>query len=337
LRLGLSLGGYYTNVKNYVDCAARAESQGLDSLWVPDSQMIHRDVYECMALCAAKTERIRLGTGVTNPVTRDVTVSACAINTLNEISNGRALFGLGTGDSSVRRIGVPPMSTSKLTSYVKTLRDLCDGKAILLPNGENVSMRWSHRKVSIYLAATGEKMLELAGKIGDGVIINVGTGDAALKQALENLRNGQNSRTLSRDPVISDLSFVCLAENRNDAIRAAKPYVLWYYRNARRLFEINSISLARLDSEFEQIDQKYVAQDHIHTDDWTAALSESSSISDEMVDKFVIAGTPEDCVRKLKQKETFGVELFIARHTGDETDWQDFFASYCENVLPNLR
>ena len=336
LHLALSLGGYYTTATKYVQCAKYSEESGVHSLWLADSQMIHRDVYECLALCANETTNIGLATGVTNPITRDVTVSASAICTLNEISHGRAIFGLGPGDSSVRRIGKSPSTVSAFESYVTTLRKLCAGEPMLFPSGETVAMRWASGRVPIFISATGERMLQLAGRIGDGVIINVGASKESLSDAVAHVRSGEKVREVDSKLVIADLSFISVAEDRQDAIRAARPYVIWYYKNAPRLFKINGVPTENFERELEAVKQRYVEHDHIHTDDWSAALTRSSFITDEMVDKFAIAGTPEDCVRKLKEKEGLGVELFIARHTGDERDWEKFLSSYCEDILPKF-
>ncbi len=337
LRLAVSFGGYYTSATEYVRAAKYCENQGLDSIWFADSQMINRDIYECMALCAAGTAEVRLGSAVTNPITRDISVTASAISTLNEISNGRAILGIGPGDSSVRRIGRSPATVKQLESEIAKVRKLCNGEPISSPDGEMISMRWSSGKIPIFVSGTGKKMLELAGRIGDGVIINVGTSEESLKNAVEQVQLGMSGRDVSRQFTFADLSFLSISENRKEAINAARPYVVWYWKNAPRLFELAGIKAENLDKGLKQVEQSYVEHDHIHTGDWSEAISRSSFITDEMVDRFTISGTPEDCVRKLKEKEKLGVELFIARHTGGEKDWLEFLSSYCENVLPNFR
>jgi 5,10-methylenetetrahydromethanopterin reductase len=301
--------------------------------------MIHRDVYVCLSLCARETTRIKLATGVTNPVTRDVSVSAGAISTLNEVSSGRALLGIGPGDSSVRRIGLSPERIASFESYVATLRELCSGNRITLSNGETVSMRWSSGRVPVLISATGLRMLELAGRIGDGVIINVGTSEKSLSDAIKVVSIGRGLRENDQGSqfTIADFSFINISESRHDAIEAARPYVIWFLKNSPRLFKLNGISIHNLESNLDAVSQKYVEHDYIHSENKkSSALDVKSFVTDEMVDKFAIAGTPEDCVRKIKEKERLGVNLFIARHTGDEKDWKNFLNSYCENVLPSF-
>ncbi len=335
MHLALSLGGYYSSVSRYAEAAEYAELHGVDSLWLADSQMIHRDVYECLAICAIRTKRMKLGTAVTNPITRDITTTACAISTLDEISNGRAVLGIGPGDSSVRRIGRSPATVSQLENSVSNIRRICSGEELEFQNGERVSMRWSRRNVPIYVSATGPRMLELAGRVGDGAIVNVGTGDAAMEKAVSNVRRGLEKRSRLGEFRIADLSFMSLSEDRHAAIEAARPYVVWYWKNARHLFQENNVDTK--DLERIDVESKYVEHDHIHTDNWSSASIRSKFITDEMVEKFTIAGTPEDCVKRLKDKARVGVDLFIARHTGEEDEWRSFLRMYCESVVPEFK
>jgi 5,10-methylenetetrahydromethanopterin reductase len=329
LHLAISFGGYYESVKKYADAAEYSESHGGHSIWLPDSQMIHRDVYECAAVCALKTKNIKLGTAVTNPATRHNTVTACAVSTLDEISNGRAILGIGPGDSSVRRIDSRPASVAELEAAVTQIRRICAGDTFPSAAGEELSMRWSKNQVPIFISATGPRMLALAARIADGVIMNVGTGQGAVKNALK--RIGQVEHR-TKNFQIADLSFVNLSENRKTAIDAARSYVVWYAKNARHLFAENAI----IPPDGLELNSKYVQHDHLHSNEPDAASDDLRVITDEMVDKFTIAGTPEDCLRKLREKERAGVDIFIARHTGDPREWESFLKMYFETVVESF-
>jgi 5,10-methylenetetrahydromethanopterin reductase len=326
-------------VAKYVDACRYAEMQNVHSVWLPDSQLIHRDVYICLSLCARETTRIRLATGVTNPVTRDVSVTAGAISTLNEISGGRAILGIGSGDSSVRRMGLSREKISYFESYVTTLRRLCRGDPIELSNGEKASMRWPSAKIPIFVSATGPKMLELAGRMGDGAIINVGCADKSLAEAMDAVSRGRShSEANHRSQLsIADFSFINIAEDRHSAVEAAKPYVIWFLKNSPRLFKLNGISTRDLESYLDRLSGGFVERDFIHSDDRSPDSDYRSLVTEEMVNSFAIAGTPEDCVRKMREIEKKGVDLFIARHTGDEEDWKTFLRLFCESVVPNFR
>jgi 5,10-methylenetetrahydromethanopterin reductase len=112
------------SVQEAVEDARLAEAAGFHWLGMADSQSVYRELYITAALCAAATSRIRIGPTVTNPVTRHPAVTAAAIATLDEVSNGRAFCGIGTGDSAVLNLGERPVSLARLRAYVEAVRRL---------------------------------------------------------------------------------------------------------------------------------------------------------------------------------------------------------------------
>jgi 5,10-methylenetetrahydromethanopterin reductase len=339
LQLSLSFGGYYTEAKKYAQAAVFAEEHGLYSIWNTDVQMIDRDVYQCLAASALSTSRIKLGPAITNPLTRHPTVTASAIMTLNEISGGRAVLGIGPGDGSVRRIGLNPASTERLESTISDLKKLMSGEAVDYGKGTSSSMRWSCGKIPIFVPATGPKMLELAGRVADGVIMNVGTSSNAVTDAIRRIGIGISQRKNNDRPpkfTIACFNYFSISENREEAIKAAKPYVVWYWRNAARLFLLAGISIERFRNQLTPTQKNYLETDFIHTENWNESVEKSSFVTDEMVKNFTIAGTPEDVIKQIKGMERLGVDMYIARHTGDEADWKRFMKIYCENVAPEF-
>ncbi|MGH2639544.1 MAG: LLM class flavin-dependent oxidoreductase [Rhabdochlamydiaceae bacterium] len=335
LQLSLSFGGYYTSSKKYAEAAVFAEKNGLYSIWNTDVQMIDRDVYQNLAASALSTSRIKIGPAITNPLTRHPTVTASAIMTLNEISSGRAILGIGPGDGSVRRIGFNPATIEKLESTISDLRKLLAGEPVEFAKGVSSSMRWrTTGKIPIFVPATGSKMLELAGRAADGVIMNVGTSPNAVKDAIQKIRAGLSQRSDHPQFTVACFNYFSVAEDREEAINAAKPYVVWYWRNAVRLFALAGISMENFKSQLTPSQKNYLATDFIHADNWKESVEKSSFVTDEMVKNFAIAGTPEDVIRQIKEMENLGVKMYIARHTGDEADWKQFMKIYCERVAP---
>jgi 5,10-methylenetetrahydromethanopterin reductase len=333
MRLSLSFGGYYAPARNYVDAAVQCEKAGLDSIWMTDVQTIDRDVYERLALCAVKTSKIRLGPAITNPLTRHPTITAAAIMTLDEISGGRANLGLGPGDGSVRRIGLKPATTAQLEAEIDVLRNLFAGNSADLGKGNTTSIRWKAGDIPIYMPATGPKMLELAGRVADGVIINVGTNANSVAHALERVRLGR-ARSTRRKFTTGAFCYFSIAENREEAINAARPYVVWFLRNATHLFGLSG--LTKFKEQVDAAQGDYMRTDFIHAETWAESVEKASFVTDEAVRNFAIAGTPEDVVKQLKEKEKMGIDLFIARHTGEEDEWKRFLATYCESVVPSF-
>ncbi len=190
---------FLSHVESYKE-AALAETQGFTHAWFGDSQMVWADVYQCMALCATKTTTIKLGTNVTNPSSRIAPVTACNFATLNVLAPGRVIMGIGTGNTSRRTLGMPAAKLAELRTHVDVCRGLLSGATVPYQEGERRRMiKFLNpdsglinlkNPVPIYVAGSGPKTLELAGEIGDGVILFGTVGDSLLGYTLSHIRRG---------------------------------------------------------------------------------------------------------------------------------------------------
>ncbi|HJU11260.1 MAG TPA: LLM class flavin-dependent oxidoreductase [Candidatus Binataceae bacterium] len=179
---------------------AFAESNGFTHAWIADSQMVWADPYQCLVLCAVNTRTIKLGTNVTNPSSRIPPVTACNFGTLNVLAPGRVIMGIGTGNTSRRTLGMPAARLSELRSHVEMCRGLWKGETVPYQEGDrrrqirflNSEVEFINLKdpIPIYVAASGPKTLELAGEIGDGVILFGVVGDSLLEYTLGHIRRG---------------------------------------------------------------------------------------------------------------------------------------------------
>ncbi len=157
-----------------------AEERGFACAWTPDSHMIWGDTYACMALAAAATHRIRLGTGVAIASNRIPPVTVHSIATINQIAPGRVILGFGTGHTGRRVMGLPPVRHAEFREQVRVVRDLLrNGEAIYRTEGLSRKLRYLHREhrfinlsdaIPLYVAANGPKTLALAGEFADGII-----------------------------------------------------------------------------------------------------------------------------------------------------------------------
>ena len=185
-----------------------AEQHGFSHAWLYDSQMLFSDPYASLALCATHTERIRLGTGVTNPASRIAPVTACSIATVNELAPGRTILGIGTGNTARRTLGMPAARLDAVREHVRVCRDLLARRTttytegsrqrrirFLNPDGDWYNLR---TEIPIYLAASGPKNLELAGEIADGVILFGAVSPLLIDFALGHVRAG--AERAGRDP-----------------------------------------------------------------------------------------------------------------------------------------
>src|SRR6266545_4844547 len=125
-----------------VELTRAAEEAGFDYAWLWDSHVLWQDCYPVFTLMAAATSRIRMGPCVTNPATRDPTVTASALATLNEISGGRMDMGIGRGDSARRVIGRKPVTVTEMEDAIALIRDLAAGREVV-DNGTPLQLKWA--------------------------------------------------------------------------------------------------------------------------------------------------------------------------------------------------
>ncbi len=188
--------------------AALAERLGFSHAWLYDSQMICSDVYASLALCAVSTKKIFLGPGVTNPASRIAPVTACGMATINALAPGRAILGIGTGNTARRTLGMPAARLSQMREHIEVCRGLLEGKTVPYHEGErqrmiaflNQKSGWINikKKVPIYVAASGTKSLEMAGEIADGVIFFGAVSKSLIEFVMNRLIAG--AEKAGRDP-----------------------------------------------------------------------------------------------------------------------------------------
>jgi 5,10-methylenetetrahydromethanopterin reductase len=185
--------------------AVEIEAMGFDALLCPDTQCLSPEPYGQLSLAAARTTRLFLGTGVTNPVTRDSSVTAGALATLQVESSGRARCGIGRGDSSAAHIGQRNATTAQLRTYVEQVRAYLRGETVM--RGETASrMRWlapgELPTVPLDLACTGPATIRMAAEVADRITFAVGSAPERIEWALNTLHahlkeTGRDRKTLS--------------------------------------------------------------------------------------------------------------------------------------------
>jgi len=148
----------------------QAEAAGFQYGWIFDSHVLWLEPYPVLTLMAAATRNMRLGTCVTNPAVRDITVTSSLIATLNLISGRRMELGIGRGDSSRRVLAKKPVTSDRLEEAVKTFRELTAGHEVDY-EGQPTRIAWADSSPRVWIAGYGPKVLSLAGRIADGVIV----------------------------------------------------------------------------------------------------------------------------------------------------------------------
>ena len=221
---------------------AYAESLGWDYAFVPDSQLRRHDTYVLLAFAAKATTHIRLGPLLVNPVTRHPSVTAGSIATVDQVSDGRAILGMGIGDTAVHLAGLKPAKVATLEAAARLIRGLLYDEGVDV--GAARPARLPHpRPVPVWLAAAGPHALQAAGRVADGVFIRAGTHPAILHSAVESIHEG--ARQAGRDPDSIHLGLVVHTVLEDDAERAlliGKSMAAGYYEFSPHLFATAGIA-----------------------------------------------------------------------------------------------
>jgi 5,10-methylenetetrahydromethanopterin reductase len=274
------------------------EELGYSHIWVGDSHLIWREAYVNMAAMALSTTRVKLGTGVTNPLTRHPSVVASAYATLEEYAPGRTIVGIGLGDSSVETMGMKPAKLSYFEKTMAQMRQLLDGREVQLETGKIHLLHPCKAKVPIYIAASGPKMLELSGRIADGIIVLVGVADEYIAHARERIAAGAKAAGRKVEDINLVLWVPCAVSDTAPAKDAVKAHV------ARVVAHPLPYVLDPTEQKvLEEIRKTY---DYYHHMDQQANHAEV--IPDWLVDKFAIAGTVAECRAQIERIKKSGIQ-----------------------------
>ena len=313
-----------------VNLTRQAEAAGFSYGWSFDSHILWQDPYPLLTLMAVNTERMRLGTCVTNPVVRDPTVTASLLATLNRISGGRMDIGIGRGDSSRRVMGKKPTTLARLEEAVATIRDLTAGKRIIY-QGQAIQMPWANAGVPpVWVAGYGPKALRCAGRIADGVILQVA--DVHLiRWCLDFVRQGaqEAGRDFATIRVMS-----ATAVWVSDDLARARQHVRWFPALVSN-HVVDLISRYRsgeLPDELTAYVRERKGYDYLHHAE--VGSSNAEFVPDDIVDRYCLVGPVTTHLHRLRELQEAGVtQLNIYLMSGAEEDTLEI---YGRDIVPAL-
>jgi len=285
-------------LQKMIQLAKLSEELGFTHIWVGDSHLIWREAYVNMAAVALNTSKVKFGTGVTNPLTRHPSVVASAYATLEEYSPGRMIVGIGLGDSSVETMGMKPAKLSFFEKTIQQMRDLLSGKEVQLETGKIHLLHPCKNKVPIYIAASGPRMLELSGRIADGIIVLVGVADEYIAHAKEKIAEGARAAGRKLEDIDLVLWVPCAVSDKAPAKDAVKAHV------ARVV--AHPLPYVLDPNEQKVLEEIRKTYDYYHHMDQEANHAEV--IPDWLVDKFAIAGTVDQCRTQVKRIKKSGIQ-----------------------------
>jgi 5,10-methylenetetrahydromethanopterin reductase len=313
-RLGFGLPGQ-PSVREMMVLAKQAEELGFDSVWLTETRFT-RDAITTASAVAAATSRVRIGTAVTNPFTRGAVLSAVTFATLDELAQGRAIFGFGPGSPHIlRRQGYDfDLPVTRMTEHIEVVRQLLTGERVTYRGRtvsvDNVSLDFTPCRTSmpLYLGVTGPKALALAGELADGVILNGFVSADYSARAVERVRAaatraGRNSANVD----IASWLMVSVDRNSGKAKDAVRPMVATYLANFPNIARESGLPGKLLDT----IGTVFAAD---------GAAAAAAHVTDEIVTQLAVAGTSDECRALIRARRDAGVTLPILGILGRGSD-----------------
>lgn len=291
----------------------RVEEAGFDRIGLTDSPALYPETYITGVLCAQNTSTVSFGPRVSNPITRHPIVTARAIASLEELAPGRVLLGLGTGDSAAHSAGRRRATLRELERYVLAVRNLIETGHTDY-SGAHLTFDGSGRTIPIYLAASGPNSLRLAARVADGIIIGSGVLPGAIEAALAHVREGADEA--GRDWKDLDLWWLCGCRIEKDRATAEERMlsVSAAIFNAHFRTSLEGKGLPDdLRADAQRLIHMYDFDNHIkHGARATNAeiLRSMPRLRDHISGRYLIGGTPDDCIGQLERAASAGATQF---------------------------
>src|SRR5687767_3586799 len=313
-----------------VSLARLAERSGFEYGWIFDSHVLWKDPYPLLVLMAQNTERLRLGTCVTNPATREPSVTASTLAVLQMISKGRMDLGIGRGDSARRVLGKRPTTLEDLEVATRVIKELCEGRAVEY-EGTTLRLDWAEpHRLPVWIAGYGPKALALTGRIADGAVIQIAD-PALVGWCAGLLRAGATEAGRDSDEV----KIMCAAPAHLGAKSAVRERVRWF----PALVSNHVVDLVRRYGEKGLPDEltAYVrgrpGYDYKHHAE--SGSSNAAFVDDDSVDRFCVIGEAEEHVEKLRLLQQAGVGQFnIYLMSGEE---ERILERYGSEIIPAVK
>jgi 5,10-methylenetetrahydromethanopterin reductase len=297
-----------TTVETAVELAVRAEDNGFRNLWVTDHYN-HHGVWPVLGAIAIRTNKILLGPGVTNPYTTNPCVIASSIATIDDMSEGRAVLGLGAGDkSTLESIGIPRQKPiTAVEEAVRIIRSLLGGERVSVKGSVfstrnarlNLGLDDSTCGIDIFVGAQGPQMLETASMLSDGILLNASHPrdvKAARSIVAETCR--KTDRAMDSLTLACYSSFCLLDEDENIPLESKVVVAYIVAGSSRRVLERHDIDIAK----------KKTIKRSLHQGNYASA---AKKVTRKMLDSFSVVGTSEECISRMKELSNVGIDQFV--------------------------
>ena len=314
-----------------IDLARKADAHGFSHVWTFDSHILWEEPFVIYSQILAQTSNVIVGPMVTNPATRDWTVTASLFATLNEMYGNRTVCGIGRGDSAVRVTNGKPTTLATLRESIHVIRELSNGREIEY-NGSKIKFEWASKsKCEVWVAAYGPKALQLTGEVGDGFILQLADIDIAA-WTIDAVRKA--ARDAGRDPKSVK---ICVAAPAyvGDDLSHMREQCRWFGGMVgnhvadivSRYGDTSAVPKALTDYIKDR--QGYDYKQH-----GQAGNTHTTFVPDSIVDRFCILGKVDEHLKRLRALKDLGVDQFsiYLQHDGKEQTLE----AYGKYILPEL-
>jgi probable F420-dependent oxidoreductase len=317
-----------------IDLARQAELLGFSHVWTFDSHLLWEEPFVIYSQILAQTRKVTVGPMVTNPATRDWTVTASLFATLNEMFGNRTVCGIGRGDSAVRVLNGKPVTLATLRECIGVIQGLGNGRAVEY-QGSQLRFPWgTSSRLPVWVAAYGPKALALAGEVGDGFILQLADPDITA-WSIKAVREA--AAAAGRDPASVSICVAAPAyvtDGSEESRRHALDQCRWFGGMVGnhvadivgRYGADGAAVPAALTSYIEG------RKDYDYNEHGRAGNTHTDFVPDDIVERFCLIGTPEEHITRLKELKDLGVDQFSVylQHDAKEAT----LLAYGEHVMP---
>jgi probable F420-dependent oxidoreductase len=315
-----------------VQLAKLSEAHGFDHVWTFDSHLLWQEPYVIYSAILAETHRVTVGPMVTNPATRDWTVTASVFATLNEMYGNRTVCGIGRGDSAVRVTNGKPSTLKEVREATHVIRELANGRSVDY-KGSTLRFPWTtNTSLEVWIAAYGPMALKAAGEVGDGFILQLADVDIA-SWMIQTVKDA--AANVGRDP--ESLSF-CIAGPMyvGDDWAHMREQCRWFGGMVgNHIADI--VAKYGETGAVPQVLTDYIKgrEGYDYNEHGRAGNTHTEFVPDEIVDRFCLLGTAEDHIAKLKALKDIGVTQFAGYLQHDNKE--ETLRVYGESIIPQIR
>src|SRR6201992_3081494 len=291
--------------------AKRAEEYGFSHVWTFDSHLLWMEPYVIYSQILAETHRITVGPFVTNPATRDPTVTASTFATLNEMYGNRTICGIGRGDSAVRVLNNRPSTVKAMREATHVIRELANGRGVEINRYELRFPCVTNSSLEVWIAAYGPLALTAAGETGDGFILQLGDLEIA-RWMIDFVRT--KAKNAGRDPQAVKFCVAAPAyvtDGSQEQLEHARNQCRWFGGMVGN-HVADIVERYGGDGAVPQALTDYIAErkGYDYNEHGRAGNTHTSFVPDEIVDRFCLLGSVEQHVAKLEALRELGVDQF---------------------------